>query len=162
NRLEGSAFWFFRDAALIADDPFGHSLGDFARHQFGATLGGPLRKDEAHFFVAYDQQTYRSPFVVRFDSDPTGIPGFDGKECTDPQTNDIETALARFDEGLGPRHELSVRYSFSHNRAKNALSTNPTNSTVDASAIELDTTHTVLAELNSALSRSHFNVLRFQ
>ena len=162
NRLEGSAFWFFRDAALTADDPFGHSPGDFARHQFGATLGGPLRKDEAHFFVAYDQQTYRSPFVIRFDSDPTGIPGFDGKEGTYTQTNDIETALARFDARLGPRHELSVRYSLSHNHAENALSTNPTSSTVDASAIELDTTHTVLAELNSALSGSRFNVLRFQ
>jgi hypothetical protein len=55
-----------------------------------------------------------------------------------------------------------VRYSFSHNHAENALSTNPTNSTVDASALELDTTHAVLTELNSALSRSRFNVLRFQ
>jgi hypothetical protein len=162
NQLQGSAFWFFRDAALTADDPFGHPPAGFARNQFGATLGGPIQKDAAHFFVAYDQQTFRRPFVVRFDSDPTGIPGFDGKEGTYTQTNDIETALARVDARLGRRHELSVRYSFSHNRAENALSTSPTNSSVDASALELDTTHTVLAELDSTFSPSLSHVLRFQ
>jgi hypothetical protein len=162
NRLQGSAFWFFQDEALTARDPFGNSLSDFSQHQFGATLGGPIRKDTAHFFLAYDQQIRRSPFVVRFDSDPAGIPRFDGKEGTFTQTNDIETALARVDLRLSDRHQLSVRYSWSHNHAENATSSNPTNTTVDGSSLELDTTHTLLAELNSALAPGRLNVLRFQ
>ena len=28
------------------------------RNQFGATLGGPLRRDKAFFFIAYDHQEY--------------------------------------------------------------------------------------------------------
>jgi hypothetical protein len=162
NRLQGSAFWFFQDDALIARDPFGNSLDDFSRHQFGMTLGGPIRKDRAHFFVAYDQQIYRSPFVVRFDSDPTGIPRFDGEEGTYTKTNDIETALARIDVRLGERHQLSVRYSGSHNRAENAMSDNPTNTTVGGSSLAVDTTHTVLAEVDSAFAPGQLNVLRFQ
>ena len=31
---------------------------DFKQHQFGATFGGPLVKDRAFFFLAYDQQKY--------------------------------------------------------------------------------------------------------
>ena len=31
---------------------------DFTQHQFGGTLGGPLVRDKAFFFLAYDQQEY--------------------------------------------------------------------------------------------------------
>src|SRR5439155_916793 len=31
---------------------------DFRQHQFGFTLGGPLKRDKAFFFIAYDQQVY--------------------------------------------------------------------------------------------------------
>lgn len=162
NELLGSAFWFFRNEALTADDPFGRPPTDFKQHQFGATLGGPIKKDKAHFFLAYDQQLRRNPFVVKFDSDPTGIPGFHGQEGTYTQTNDIATALARVDVRLSPRHQLSVRYSFSHNRAENGSSASLTDSTVAASSLELDTTNTVVAELNSVLAPSRLNALRFQ
>jgi hypothetical protein len=63
---------------------------------------------------------------------------------------------------LSPRHQLSVRYSFSHNRAENGSSASPTDSTVAASSLELDTTNTVVAELNSALASTRLNALRFQ
>jgi hypothetical protein len=162
NELLGSAFWFFRSAALTAADPFGRPPADFRQDQFGATLGGPIKRDKAHFFLAYDQQLRRNPFVVKFASDPTGIPGFEGQEGTYMQTNDIVTALARFDVRLSDRHQLSVRYSFSHNRAKNGSSGSPTDATVAASSLELDTTNTVVAELNSVLSASRLNTLRFQ
>ncbi len=162
NDLHGSAFWFFRNEALTADDPFGRPPTDFRQHQFGATLGGPVKKDEAHFFLAYDQQVHRNPFIVKFQSDPAGVPGFEGQEGTYTQTNDIATALARFDVRLNERHQLSVRYSFSHDRAENGSSSGPTDATVAASSLELDTTHTVVAELNSALSPIRLNALRFQ
>jgi hypothetical protein len=162
NELQGSAFWFFRDEALTADDPFGRPATDFKQHQFGATLGGPIKKDKIHFFLAYDQQLRRNPFVVKFDSDPKGIPGFDGQEGTYTQTNDIVTALARFDVWLSQRHQLSVRYNFSHDRAENGSSSSPTDATVAASSLELDTTNTVVAELNSVLSSTRLSALRFQ
>ncbi|HEU4830038.1 MAG TPA: carboxypeptidase regulatory-like domain-containing protein, partial [Gemmatimonadales bacterium] len=56
NELHGSAHYFGKYDALSADFfhtfPSGTSTGftpDFAQHQFGATLGGPLVRDKAFF-----------------------------------------------------------------------------------------------------------------
>jgi len=55
NRLHGSVFEFFRNAALDAANFF-DTLGKpgFERNQFGATLGGPIVKDHTFFFVNYE------------------------------------------------------------------------------------------------------------
>src|SRR6266850_4818730 len=57
NAFHGSAFEFHRNSALDAKnffDPASQPKPDFKRHQFGATLGGPLRKDRTFFFLAYE------------------------------------------------------------------------------------------------------------
>lgn len=55
NSLHGSAFEFFRNAALDAANFF-DKLGKpgFQRNQFGATLGGPIVKDDTFFFINYE------------------------------------------------------------------------------------------------------------
>jgi outer membrane receptor protein involved in Fe transport len=57
NELQGTAFGFHRNSALDARnffDPPNKPKPDFTRYQFGATLGGPLRKDQTFFFAAYE------------------------------------------------------------------------------------------------------------
>jgi hypothetical protein len=55
NDLHGSAWEFHRNDALDARNHFDTAgKPDFARNQFGATLGGPLRKDRTFFFVGYE------------------------------------------------------------------------------------------------------------
>jgi hypothetical protein len=60
NQIHGSAFEFFRNRVLDANDFFNIPLGiprlDLKRNQFGATFGGPIRKDKAFFFFAYQGQ----------------------------------------------------------------------------------------------------------
>jgi hypothetical protein len=60
NRIHGSAFEFFRNRVLDANDFFNIPQGiprlDLKRNQYGGTLGGPLHKDKAFFFVAYQGQ----------------------------------------------------------------------------------------------------------
>ena len=60
NQIHGSAFDFFRNRVLDANDFFNIPLGiprlDLKRNQFGATLGGPIRKDKVFFFLAYQGQ----------------------------------------------------------------------------------------------------------
>jgi hypothetical protein len=60
NQLHGSAFEFFRNRALDANDFFNKQQGnqrlDLKRNQYGATLGGPIVKDRAFFFLAYQGQ----------------------------------------------------------------------------------------------------------
>jgi hypothetical protein len=60
NQLHGSLFEFFRNNALDANDYFNIQQGiprlDLKRNQYGATLGGPIVKDKAFFFLAYQGQ----------------------------------------------------------------------------------------------------------
>jgi Carboxypeptidase regulatory-like domain/TonB-dependent Receptor Plug Domain len=60
NQIHGSAFEFVRNRDLDANDFFNIQQGlprlDPKRNQFGATLGGPIVKNKAFFFVAYQGQ----------------------------------------------------------------------------------------------------------
>ena len=53
NKLHGSAFEFLRNTALDARGYFDPTRPAYERNQFGGTLGGPIRKDKAFFFLDY-------------------------------------------------------------------------------------------------------------
>lgn len=55
NDFHGSAFHYQRLEALTANDSLGRPLTDFHREQSGGTLGGPLVKDKAFWFMAFEQ-----------------------------------------------------------------------------------------------------------
>jgi hypothetical protein len=54
NELHGSLFHYQRLEALTSNTSDGKPLKDFHREQFGGTLGGPVVKDKAFFFVALE------------------------------------------------------------------------------------------------------------
>jgi hypothetical protein len=54
NDMHGSLFHFQRLEALTANTSDGKPLKDFRREQFGGSLGGPLRRDKAFFFLAFE------------------------------------------------------------------------------------------------------------
>ncbi len=54
NDVHGSLFHFQRLEALSAHTSDGKPLKDFRREQFGATIGGPLQKNKAFFFFAFE------------------------------------------------------------------------------------------------------------
>ncbi len=57
NRFSGTAYEFLRNSALDAknffDDP-ARSIPPYRQNQFGASLGGPLRRDRTFFFTNYE------------------------------------------------------------------------------------------------------------
>jgi hypothetical protein len=57
NRVSGSAYEYLRNSALDArnlfDDPR-RDIPPFRQNQFGASLGGPLRRDRTFFFMNYE------------------------------------------------------------------------------------------------------------
>ncbi|HEX8503133.1 MAG TPA: carboxypeptidase regulatory-like domain-containing protein [Pyrinomonadaceae bacterium] len=55
NEFHGSLFHFQRLEALTANTSDGKPLRDFHREQFGGNVGGPIKKNKAFFFVAYEQ-----------------------------------------------------------------------------------------------------------
>lgn len=58
NQFHGDAWEFFRTTGLTANDFFSNEAGlpraKFQFNQFGATLGGPIKKNKAFFFLAYE------------------------------------------------------------------------------------------------------------
>lgn len=55
NAFHGNAFYFHRNDNLDARNFFdAQGKPEFRRHQFGGSLGGPLRRDRTFFFGAYE------------------------------------------------------------------------------------------------------------
>jgi hypothetical protein len=55
NQFHGGTFYALRSDALDSRSPFdGSTLPPFSLHQFGASLGGPVVKDKAFFYLNYE------------------------------------------------------------------------------------------------------------
>ncbi|GAA0544275.1 TonB-dependent receptor [Chitinophaga japonensis] len=66
NTLSGSAFIYGRADWLSSNyDIRGNKLrNEFSTYQYGFSLGGPIVKDKAHFFVAWDHQAEARPLQI--------------------------------------------------------------------------------------------------
>lgn len=64
NQLHGSAWEYFRNEALNANEYFNKSLGQpkqiLRQNQYGFTLGGPIKKDKLMFFGSYQGTNQRN------------------------------------------------------------------------------------------------------
>ena len=72
NQVHGSLFHFQRLEALTANTSDGKPLKDFRREQFGGTIGGPIQKDKAFFFFAFEG--IREKLTRANLSEPIGTP----------------------------------------------------------------------------------------
>lgn len=54
NTFHGSAFEYYRNKALDAKAFFAKVKPSDNQHEYGATIGGPIRKNQMFFFMAYD------------------------------------------------------------------------------------------------------------
>jgi len=92
NQFHGSVFEFLRNTVFNAND-WGSTLAraPFHRNQFGATLGGPIKRDKAFFFVSYSglrqaTSTFLSGAVVPTALERTGNFTASGTKPVDPAT----------------------------------------------------------------------------
>jgi hypothetical protein len=178
NQLHGSLHYFGKYDALSSNFshtfPSGTTSGfapDFSQHQFGMTLGGPIKRDKIFFFVAYDQQVYHE--TKQKDRlgliDPTLVAfldtAFSGALAGDfgpiDRTNNAIAALAKLDFRLSQKHNLSLKYNYTWSRQENGTFD------VDlwgrsSNGDERDHSHAVNGALRSLLSSSVSNEFRFQ
>jgi len=92
NSFHGVGFEFYRPTAFSANNFFNNLAGverpSLARHVFGGTLGGPIKKDRAFFFYSYEGQREKKGIsVVRtvpLASLGQGILRFNGAAPGDP------------------------------------------------------------------------------
>jgi Carboxypeptidase regulatory-like domain len=53
NEIHGGAFEFLRNTGLDARNYFAPERAAYDRHQYGGSLGGPIRRNKAYFFADY-------------------------------------------------------------------------------------------------------------
>src|SRR5436190_287291 len=174
NQLRGSLHYFGKSDA-ISGTPAHAGVTfepDFTQHQFGFTLGGPLKRDRAFFFLAYDQQIYdevkqRSrPQSTAFDSLRTWMnTAYSGALGGDfgpiSRTNDARALLAKFDFHLSARHSLSLKYNYTWSEQQNGTFDVDTWAR-SANGLERDHSNAVNGSLVSYLSSNASNEFRFQ
>ena len=100
NQFHGSAYEFNRVNALAARDYFNPKpdpQNPFVRNQFGASLGGPIKKDNTFFFVNSEWDRFRTTLtnesIVPTAQFKTGIFNFNGQQINLPSPSSPNNAL---------------------------------------------------------------------
>jgi hypothetical protein len=117
NTFEGSAYEFYRDKSLNEESHSekvgGGGKAPYKRNQYGASFGGPIIKDRAHFFVTGERTERPTSYIVQ----TKGIyPDLDGKAVPTPFKDNLLTAKASAD--LTATQFLQVRYGYQKNADK--------------------------------------------
>ncbi len=91
NETHGTGYWFFRNRTLEAADRYANGVkAPEWRHNVGASLGGPIKKDKLFYFVNFDYTDRNFPGLNRITSsavsDPTGnfVPASNCVPTTNP------------------------------------------------------------------------------
>jgi hypothetical protein len=117
NQFLGSAYEFRRDKSLnsisTSEKANGNVKQPYKRDQYGASFGGPIIKDRAHFFGTYEETKRTTTYTVN-----SGglLPGFDGKSVSLPFKDQLATFKASAD--ATPKQYLQVRYGYQKNTSK--------------------------------------------
>jgi hypothetical protein len=102
NTVNGSFYGFFRDDKLNAPDPITNTVLPYQNQQIGGSIGGPILKDQLHYFASYEYE--REP-GTNF-SAPSALPG---QTFTTPFRNSQKSTLIRVDEALSTKNRVTVR-----------------------------------------------------
>jgi hypothetical protein len=117
NDFAGSLYDYARDDSLTArtetEKRAGAEKQEYERDQYGATLGGPIVRNRAHFFATYGKLEEDKSYTV----DTDGVfPGLDGTSQATPFEDELITAKATV--AVGASQLLQVRYGFQKNTQK--------------------------------------------
>jgi hypothetical protein len=136
NTFAGSGFAFIRDEALNAKEYFEQFTADgedvqrdkapYSQKQFGATLGGPIRRNRLFFFASLERLDIQANNFVTIDDraqvlhpvtaaplgtavDLLGAAGFPVTTGHVPYSVESTQALAKMDFQASPAHALAIR-----------------------------------------------------
>jgi outer membrane receptor protein involved in Fe transport len=142
NALHGTMYWFFRNRTLNARDRYAAFNPPEVRHQSGASVGGPIKKDKLFYFFNTEIQRRNFPIVSSLNRpatiDASGhfigcgspatpaqcaaidslLPRFYGAI---PRENNQELAFGKIDYRPTERNSISVSFNFLHFVAPNGI-----------------------------------------
>ncbi len=100
NDIHGSAYAFGRDTSFDARNPFAATRAPVSFEQFGASFGGPIKKNKLFYFVAYEGERL-SLFSAFTENSPTTLAGLGA-------SNSIPDAIAAMNVASQPLSTLSL------------------------------------------------------
>jgi hypothetical protein len=113
NDLRGSLFGFFRDKSLRAKGELDQQKNDFSRQQYGFTLGGPIKKDQTHFFLSLEQISEDNVTLFR----PGGA--YASLAADLPHPFDQTLAFAGIDHRISQTQQLKGKFVYERYREEN-------------------------------------------
>src|SRR5439155_18700467 len=115
NAYHGAAFYQNRNGTMTSPDAFNNDTSSNSQHQFGGSLGGPIRRDRLFFFGAVEKNMVSVPYTVKF-SPPSGnavVPqSILSQEGNFDQKNNPLVAFGRLDDRLSPANTINFQYMY--------------------------------------------------
>ncbi len=174
NEPHGTAFEFYRDKALNANDAINvlnhRPKSPYHFNQFGGSVGGPLQKDRHFFFFDYDGQRNTQPndVILTFPADTPSDPAtlaaraqLQSLAGSWTRTQNQDVFLIKTDSQLTPNERLSLRYNHQNFNGQNFENGGPQNALQHTGASNVFT-RTLNAGLTSIFRPTLLNEARFQ
>ncbi|MEO8042662.1 MAG: TonB-dependent receptor, partial [Acidobacteriota bacterium] len=169
NQFHGSAFEYFRDESLNARNPnlvsAGRSRPAGQINQFGGTFGGPIVKDKAFFFGAYEGQRSKLPNPVVLRSLPFAPAAVQTLLAPKVVSYDIsrqqDTYLFKTDFNINERNQVWVRFNQQNFTGTNLENSGPLSAEEHTGNSNV-TTSALTANWALTLTPKWINELRFQ
>ena len=156
NELRARVFGFMRDDSLDAKNHFATGELPFRQLQFGANVGGPIVRNETHFFVNFERWDAEQVATIAI---PPGLADF----LPDPRT-EIPATDARNNFFLKLTHSLSESHlfnlSFLHDTQARTGQAASADSAADARFDEDQQDDVIVTRLTSTLGQRTVNELR--
>jgi hypothetical protein len=172
NDWHGSLYEYFRnnvmDAKSILSAP---GFNVLRQNQFGASVGGPLKKDQLFIFANYEGQrraespTYNSAVlqnIAAINSVKTNVFGLPAENLFVLRDGNTDNGFVRLDDNLNARNLLYVRYFINDDRLTNQSPLNNGFDLPSAFKNNYITDQSVAGGLVTTISPSWVNELRMQ
>jgi hypothetical protein len=185
NQFHGSGFYYLRDRAFDAQQPYATTKPNDRQQQFGGSVGGPIQKDRVFFYAGFDQHLLTVPSIVQFaNGASTVVPQPQDYDYKDrqlvfsaaqmlndmggvfPTTMNGYASFGKVDFTLSPKQLMFVRLNTSRYRGTNNVFFDPsspmTSYAESGNGSESVRTESLAAALTSAWTNSLATNLRAQ
>lgn len=176
NQLHGTAYGFLRNQRLNAENALSGSNLPLTASQYGASLGGPIRRDRTFAFGNFELQRLNTDGIITISPAnaaaidarlaATGyaappLPAGTGPATLYPTTLHTGNAFARIDHRFSARDQFNARYSYYRLDSINARGTGGLNAVSNGTSVH-DTNNSIAAGNIATLGPRTFNETRGQ
>jgi hypothetical protein len=167
----GRLYGYFRNQRMDARNPLAPRKDLLTQGQYGASIGGPIRRDRTFLFANFEQTRRNDSNVITITPanvlkinnrlNQTGYPGPRLETGIVPGGYDATNFFARVDHRLNASNLLTARYSLYHIDAANSRNVGGLNALSRGTALD-DRDQTVAVSNVNTISSRTLNETRFQ